>query len=242
MADAWAVRLGVTAQDCAEQIGAAAGTAGLILVLWSFYSPDVDAKAAELAAVRAGCTPPRNPSTCWTWAGTWPRSARARPPSWPWCGRCATAPTWLLTGGCHYTCRFCQTPFMSGGRFRHRPVESVRHHVRKIVGYGLRDVRFITPTSLSYGSAGAEPDLDAVEELLAGVRDAVRIAAEHGFRPNVDFIFGMPGVHPAGHDAGAAPAGAAGGFLWALAQAGRARGPAGRDGPGLPAAHPAAAH
>lgn len=25
------------------------------------------------------------------------------------------------------------------------------------------------------------------------VRDAVRIAVEHGFRPNVDFIFGMPG-------------------------------------------------
>jgi B12-binding domain/radical SAM domain protein len=124
--------------------------------------------------------------------------------------------------------------------------------------HGLRDVRFITPTCLSYGSPGPDPDLDAVEELLSGVReelpphgriffgsfpseirpehvtpeamrllkryvandnviigaqsgsdrvlaaagrghgvqpvrDAVRIAVEHGFRPNVDFIFGMPG-------------------------------------------------
>jgi B12-binding domain/radical SAM domain protein len=147
---------------------------------------------------------------------------------------------------------------MFGGRFRHRSVASVREHVRRIVSYGLRDVRFITPTSLSYGAPGPDPDLDAVEELLAGVRqeltargriffgsfpsevrpehvtpeamrllrryvandniiigaqsgsdrvlaaagrghstapvrDAVRIAAEHGFRPNVDFIFGMPG-------------------------------------------------
>ena len=163
-----------------------------------------------------------------------------------------------LTRGCRYTCRFCQTPFMFGGRFRHRSVASVREHVRRIVSYGLRDVRFITPTSLSYGSPGPDPDLAAIQELLAGVRqelpsdgriffgsfpsevrpehvtpeamrllrryvandniiigaqsgsdqvlaaagrghgtapvrDAVRIAAEHGFRPNVDFIFGMPG-------------------------------------------------
>jgi radical SAM superfamily enzyme YgiQ (UPF0313 family) len=56
-----------------------------------------------------------------------------------------------------------------GGRFRHRSVGSVREHVRRMVSYELRDVRFITPSSLSYGSAGPEPDLDAVEE-LAGVR------------------------------------------------------------------------
>ena len=41
---------------------------------------------------------------------------------------------------------------MFGGRFRHRSVASVREHVRRIVSYGLRDVRFITPTSLSYGA------------------------------------------------------------------------------------------
>jgi radical SAM superfamily enzyme YgiQ (UPF0313 family) len=80
-----------------------------------------------------------------------------------------------LTQGCRYACRFCQTPFMFGGRFRHRSVDSVREHVRRIVSYGLRDVRFITPTSLSYGSPGPGPDLDAVAELLDGV--AFQLAA-----------------------------------------------------------------
>jgi B12-binding domain/radical SAM domain protein len=311
------VRLGRTAAECAEQIGAAA--AGTVLVLWSFYSPDADAMAAELAAVRAA-TPARAAPRVLHIAGGvhataepqhvldsgWDLCAigegestilalvgalregreltgvpglavrdhdgvalRTPPtpqlpldafPSFP-SGRRHVGPV-ELTRGCRYACRFCQTPFMFGGRFRHRSVASVKQHVRKIVGYGLRDVRFITPTSLSYGSAGPGPDLDAVEELLAGVRaelpphgriffgsfpsevrpehvtpaamrllrryvandniiigaqsgsdrvlaaagrghgtapvrDAVRIAVEHGFRPNVDFIFGLPGENPA---------------------------------------------
>jgi radical SAM superfamily enzyme YgiQ (UPF0313 family) len=45
------MRLGATTRECADQV--AASTAGAILVLWSFYSPDADAMAAELAAVRA---------------------------------------------------------------------------------------------------------------------------------------------------------------------------------------------
>ncbi|WP_459802327.1 TIGR04013 family B12-binding domain/radical SAM domain-containing protein [Herbidospora sp. RD11066] len=163
-----------------------------------------------------------------------------------------------ITRGCRYTCKFCQTPFMFGAQFRHRSVESVRDHVRRMAARGLRDVRFITPTSLSYGSQGADPDLGKVEELLvackeeapaggrvffgsfpseirpehvtpeamrmlrkyvandniiigaqsgsdrilassgrghgaAPVLDAARIAIDFGFRPNVDFIFGMPG-------------------------------------------------
>ena len=163
-----------------------------------------------------------------------------------------------ITRGCVYACQFCQTPFMFKARFRHRSVASVREHVRIMRARGKRDVRFITPTSLSYGSPDTSVNLDAIEELLAGVRaelppegriffgsfpsevrpehvsvealrllkryvandnliigaqsgsdrvlaasgrghdtspvrDAVRIAVEHGFRPNVDFIFGMPG-------------------------------------------------
>jgi B12-binding domain/radical SAM domain protein len=167
-----------------------------------------------------------------------------------------------ITRGCIYSCRFCQTPFMFSARFRHRSVGSVREHVRVMRGRGLRDVRFITPTSLSYGSPDEEPALDAVEELLAACReeigpggrvffgsfpselrpehvtveglrmlrryianrdviigaqsgsddvlagsgrghgaavveDAVRLAVQEGFRPNVDVIFGMPGEGPA---------------------------------------------
>lgn len=163
-----------------------------------------------------------------------------------------------ITRGCIYACQFCQTPFMFKARFRHRSVANVREHVRVMKSRGLTDIRFITPTSLSYGSPDHSVNLDAIEELLAGVReelgdqgriffgsfpsevrpehvsvealrllkryvanknliiggqsgseevlrrshrghgvavveDAVRLALQEGFEPDVDFIFGMPG-------------------------------------------------
>jgi B12-binding domain/radical SAM domain protein len=166
-----------------------------------------------------------------------------------------------ITRGCVYACAFCQTPFMFKARFRHRSVASVREHVRIMRRENLRFVRFVTPTSMSYGSDGTEPNLDAVEALLSACREeigpegkiyygtfpsevrpehvtpeamrllrrwvdndnlviggqsgsqrvldatrrdhtvedveqAVRIAIEHGFKPNVDYIFGLPGEGP----------------------------------------------
>ncbi|WP_460308332.1 TIGR04013 family B12-binding domain/radical SAM domain-containing protein [Actinocorallia aurea] len=307
------LRYGTSAEETAEQIAAAAGTR--VLVLWSFYSPDAEAMAAELATVRALTDRGAHPEVLHIAGGVhataepqhildsgWDLAAigegestivslvaalradtplrevpglalrdhdgvalRTRPApqlpldahfSFPAVRR-HVGPI-ELTRGCRYTCRFCQTPFMFGGQFRHRSVESVRAHVRRMREFGLKDVRFITPTSLSYGTPGPDPDLDKVEELLCGVReelpdhgriffgsfpsevrpehvtpeamvllrryvandniiigaqsgsdrilaasgrghgagpvrDAVRIAVEHGFRPNVDFMFGMPG-------------------------------------------------
>ncbi|MGK5556179.1 TIGR04013 family B12-binding domain/radical SAM domain-containing protein [Actinomadura kijaniata] len=304
------VRFGTTPEETAAEISACG--ADRILVLWSFYSPDAEAMAAELAAVRELADDPRALHVAggvhataepqhvidsgWDLAGIGEGEStivalvealragapltgvpglalrdddgvalRTGPapqppldafPSFP-APRRAVGPI-EITRGCRYTCRFCQTPFMFGGRFRHRSVDSVREHVRRITAHGLRDVRFITPTSLSYGSPGPDPDLDAVEELLSAVReelpphgriffgsfpsevrpehvtpaamrllkryvandniiigaqsgservlaasgrghgaepvrDAVRIAVAEGFRPNVDFIFGMPG-------------------------------------------------
>jgi B12-binding domain/radical SAM domain protein len=78
-----------------------------------------------------------------------------------------------ITRGCIYACRFCQTPFMFSARFRHRSVASVRENVRVMRSRGLRDVRFVTPTSLSYGSPDEHPDLAAVEELLAACREEI---------------------------------------------------------------------
>lgn len=77
-----------------------------------------------------------------------------------------------ITRGCLYACRFCQTPFFSKARFRHRSVASVAAAVRSLAASGRRDVRFISPTSLSYGSSDASVNLDAVEALLAAVREA----------------------------------------------------------------------
>jgi B12-binding domain/radical SAM domain protein len=62
---------------------------------------------------------------------------------------------------------------MFTARFRHRSVASVREHIRTMRARGLRDVRFITPTSLSYGTQDDEPALDAVEELLAACREEI---------------------------------------------------------------------
>ncbi|HEX5054314.1 MAG TPA: TIGR04013 family B12-binding domain/radical SAM domain-containing protein [Planctomycetota bacterium] len=81
-----------------------------------------------------------------------------------------------ITRGCIYACRFCQTPFFSGAVFRHRSIANVRHWVRFLVGRGFQDFRFVTPTSMSYGAATPEPDLGAVEALLAGVREEIGAA------------------------------------------------------------------
>lgn len=76
-----------------------------------------------------------------------------------------------ITRGCIYACGFCQTPFMFKSRFRHRSVPNVRRHVAQMAAEGFRDVRFITPTSLSYGSPDESVNLDAIEGLLSGVAD-----------------------------------------------------------------------
>jgi B12-binding domain/radical SAM domain protein len=78
-----------------------------------------------------------------------------------------------ITRGCIYACGFCQTPYVFKARFRHRSIDSVRAHVRIMRRERLRYVRFVTPTSLSYGSADETPDLDAVEALLSAVREEI---------------------------------------------------------------------
>ena len=78
-----------------------------------------------------------------------------------------------ITRGCIYACKFCQTPFLAKARFRHRSPANIAHWAGEIARAGLRDVRFVSPTSLSYGSPDESVNLAAVEELLARVREAV---------------------------------------------------------------------
>ncbi len=78
-----------------------------------------------------------------------------------------------ITRGCIYACSFCQTPFLNKARFRHRSPDNVAHYARLLREAGHRDVRFISPTSLSYGSADERVNLPAVEELLSKVRAAM---------------------------------------------------------------------
>ena len=163
-----------------------------------------------------------------------------------------------ITRGCVHACAYCQTSSVLGARLRHRSLAAVAEAVRALSDRGMRDVRFVTPSALSYGAEGEEARPDAVgalleaaraaggprarlflgtfpselrpehatpaslallrrhvanEKLLLGaqsgsdrmlaalrrghgaehVRAAVRYALEAGFRPEVDFIVGLPG-------------------------------------------------
>ncbi|HVY46687.1 MAG TPA: TIGR04013 family B12-binding domain/radical SAM domain-containing protein, partial [Minicystis sp.] len=78
-----------------------------------------------------------------------------------------------ITRGCVFACAFCQTPFAFKARFRHRSVENVRAHVEAMKEDGVRYVRFVSPTALSYGAEDDGVNLPAVEALLAAVREAI---------------------------------------------------------------------
>ncbi len=77
-----------------------------------------------------------------------------------------------ITRGCAHACRFCQTTHIHGVRVRHRSPAVVARWVRVLAAQGLRDVRFLSPSALGYGSGGGAPDLGAIEELLVRAREA----------------------------------------------------------------------
>ncbi|MBP2173237.1 TIGR04013 family B12-binding domain/radical SAM domain-containing protein [Methanococcus voltae] len=67
-----------------------------------------------------------------------------------------------ITRGCPYNCRFCQTPQIFGKNIRHRSIEDIIKIVKN-----MKDIRFVTPNALSYGSKYAtKPNLEKLEELL----------------------------------------------------------------------------
>ncbi|MFW9820827.1 MAG: TIGR04013 family B12-binding domain/radical SAM domain-containing protein [Candidatus Thorarchaeota archaeon] len=81
-----------------------------------------------------------------------------------------------ITRGCPYVCYFCQTPYISGTRPRHRSIESICTYVKVLYNhYGdLTDVRFITPNAFSYGSVdGKVLNVAMLEKLLIKIREIV---------------------------------------------------------------------
>jgi len=82
-----------------------------------------------------------------------------------------------ITRGCIYACKFCQTPFVNKARFRHRSVESICTAISNLKAHNSRDYRFISPSSLSYGSSDESVNFDAIEDLLASIRS---ILGTHG--------------------------------------------------------------
>jgi B12-binding domain/radical SAM domain protein len=86
-----------------------------------------------------------------------------------------------ITRGCAHACRFCQTTHLHGGRARHRSAPRVAEAARQVVLRGGRDVRFVTPSALSWGSDHGSPRLEALEELFSRVREAAGAEARIWF-------------------------------------------------------------
>ncbi len=82
-----------------------------------------------------------------------------------------------ITRGCPHACKYCQVSYSFGAFHRHRSLENVLQHVRTLRRYGLRDLRFITPNALAYGSGGRSPNLSAVDELLTALQPFRRSGA-----------------------------------------------------------------
>jgi len=75
--------------------------------------------------------------------------------------------------GCPYRCRFCQVPWLFKARVRFRSPRRVAEAARAYVAAGRRRIRFIAPIGFAYMSnAPGEPNPEAIEELLRGVRGA----------------------------------------------------------------------
>ncbi|MHA1961747.1 MAG: TIGR04013 family B12-binding domain/radical SAM domain-containing protein [Candidatus Thorarchaeota archaeon] len=73
-----------------------------------------------------------------------------------------------VTRGCPYACKFCCTPFLTGGRVRHRSTESVVHWLNRAVKErGFRRTWFLSPNALCYGGKGRTLEAEKLERLLA---------------------------------------------------------------------------
>ncbi|MCD6505540.1 TIGR04013 family B12-binding domain/radical SAM domain-containing protein [Candidatus Poribacteria bacterium] len=75
-----------------------------------------------------------------------------------------------ISRGCPYGCRFCQVSYVFGFKVYHRSPESVIEFVSR---RGMKIVRFVAPNSLAYmAEKRGEPNLNAIEKLLVGLRRA----------------------------------------------------------------------
>ncbi|MFW9813067.1 MAG: TIGR04013 family B12-binding domain/radical SAM domain-containing protein [Candidatus Thorarchaeota archaeon] len=72
-----------------------------------------------------------------------------------------------VTRGCPYSCKFCCTPFLTGGKVRHRSVQSVIKWLELAVEHsGFDRTWFLSPNALSYGGRGRTVETEKLEELL----------------------------------------------------------------------------
>lgn len=83
-----------------------------------------------------------------------------------------------ITRGCPFACKYCQVSYIFGTKLRHRSAESIARYASLLVKRGIRDIRFITPSFLSYGSSGKGVNLNALNELV----ERLQVIRERGGR------------------------------------------------------------
>ncbi|MHA1136900.1 MAG: TIGR04013 family B12-binding domain/radical SAM domain-containing protein [Candidatus Thorarchaeota archaeon] len=75
-----------------------------------------------------------------------------------------------VTRGCPFQCKFCSTPFLTGGRVRHRSVESITNWLQLAVERsGFERTWFLSPNALCYGGHGRKAEPEKLEVLLKAV-------------------------------------------------------------------------
>ncbi|MCX7821954.1 MAG: TIGR04013 family B12-binding domain/radical SAM domain-containing protein [Syntrophobacterales bacterium] len=76
-----------------------------------------------------------------------------------------------ITRGCPFKCSYCATSTFKGISVRHRTIDVVLEAVRFMIRLGKKDIRFITPNALSYGSEiGTQPNVERLGILLDSIR------------------------------------------------------------------------
>ena len=75
-----------------------------------------------------------------------------------------------VTRGCPFQCKFCSTPFLTGGRVRHRSIESITNWLKLAVEKsGFERTWFLSPNALCYGGHGRQAEPEKLENLLKSV-------------------------------------------------------------------------
>ena len=72
-----------------------------------------------------------------------------------------------ITRGCPFACKFCSTPFLTGGKVRHRSIDSIVKWLSKAVQTsGFERTWFLSPNALCYGGQGRTVVHEKLEALL----------------------------------------------------------------------------
>ena len=90
-----------------------------------------------------------------------------------------------VTRGCPYHCKFCSTPFLTGGVVRHREVTSITYWLKRAVEErGFKRTWFLSPNALCYGGRGRSAEPEKLERLLKEVTRSTEIEVFFGSFPS----------------------------------------------------------